>query len=179
MKSLVTDNLGFAIPSKHLAAAQEAEPGADVALGHARRPRRRRVEAEPRRHLAAAGRPHHRRRAGDRLRRPQLLLPRRAAAAEGFPYEIRVTVKLDNEAGAAGLFFGGNDGDKHFGFYPTAGKLRLTQFAGPDVYDVEDPRRLRQPRATSRANGTRSRCASRRTRSSASSTSSRSSNAAT
>jgi regulator of sirC expression with transglutaminase-like and TPR domain len=53
---------------------------------------------------------------------------------KGFPYEITVTVKLDNESGAAGLFFGGDDRDSHFGFYPSGGKLRFTRFAGPDVY---------------------------------------------
>ena len=51
-----------------------------------------------------------------------------------FPYELTVTVKLDDEAGAAGLIFGGDDGDKHYGFYPTGGKLRLTRFDGRDVY---------------------------------------------
>lgn len=51
-----------------------------------------------------------------------------------FPYELTVTVKLDDESGAAGLIFGGDGGDKHYGFYPTSGKLRLTRFDGPDVY---------------------------------------------
>ena len=50
------------------------------------------------------------------------------------PYEISVAVKLDDEAGAAGLIFGGDVGDRHYGFYPTAGKLRFTRFEGPDVY---------------------------------------------
>src|SRR5262249_31634976 len=50
------------------------------------------------------------------------------------PYELTVTVKLDDEAGAAGLIFGGDGGDKHYGFYPSGGKLRLTKFSGPDVY---------------------------------------------
>jgi regulator of sirC expression with transglutaminase-like and TPR domain len=50
------------------------------------------------------------------------------------PYEVVVTVKLDDEGGAAGLIFGGDDRDKHYGFYPTGGKLRLTRFDGPDVY---------------------------------------------
>lgn len=50
------------------------------------------------------------------------------------PYEISVNVKLDDESGAAGLIFGGDDRDKHFGFYPTGGKLRLTRFNGPDVF---------------------------------------------
>lgn len=51
-----------------------------------------------------------------------------------FPYEITVTVKLDDEAGAAGLIFGGDGDDKHYGFYPTGGKLRLTRFDGPNVF---------------------------------------------
>ncbi len=50
------------------------------------------------------------------------------------PYEIAVTVKLDDEAGAAGLVFGADGDQKHYGFYPTAGQLRLTRFDGPDVF---------------------------------------------
>jgi S1-C subfamily serine protease/regulator of sirC expression with transglutaminase-like and TPR domain len=50
------------------------------------------------------------------------------------PYEASVTVKLDDEAGAAGLAFCSDGGDVHYGFYPSAGKLRLTRFDGPDVY---------------------------------------------
>jgi serine protease Do len=49
------------------------------------------------------------------------------------PYELAVSVRLDDEAGAAGLVFASDGGDRHFGFYPSAGKLRLTQFDGPDV----------------------------------------------
>src|SRR5487761_1222204 len=49
------------------------------------------------------------------------------------PYELAVCVKLDDEAGAAGLVFASDGGNRHFGFYPSAGKLRLTQFDGPDV----------------------------------------------
>lgn len=49
-------------------------------------------------------------------------------------YEIAVSVKLDDEAGAAGLTFA-SDGDlKHYGFYPTAGQLRLTRFDGANVF---------------------------------------------
>ena len=42
------------------------------------------------------------------------------------PYEIAVVVKLDDESGAAGLVFHSDGQDRHYGFYPTAGKLRLT-----------------------------------------------------
>jgi regulator of sirC expression with transglutaminase-like and TPR domain/S1-C subfamily serine protease len=48
------------------------------------------------------------------------------------PFEIAVAVKLDDERGAAGLIFR-HDGERHYGFYPTGGKLRLTRFDGPDV----------------------------------------------
>jgi regulator of sirC expression with transglutaminase-like and TPR domain len=50
------------------------------------------------------------------------------------PYEVAVAVRLDDEEGAAGLVFHADGGDKHYGFYPSAGQLRLTRFGGPDVY---------------------------------------------
>jgi serine protease Do len=50
------------------------------------------------------------------------------------PYEVSVTVKLDDESGAAGLIFAADGGDQHYGFYPSAGQLRLTRFDGPDVF---------------------------------------------
>jgi len=51
-----------------------------------------------------------------------------------FPYELEVSLKLDNEAGAAGLVFSSDGDQKHYGFYPTAGKLRLTRFDGANVF---------------------------------------------
>ena len=50
------------------------------------------------------------------------------------PYEVAVEVRLDDEAGAAGLVFHSDGGDRHYGFYPSAGKLRLTLFDGPVVF---------------------------------------------
>jgi regulator of sirC expression with transglutaminase-like and TPR domain len=50
------------------------------------------------------------------------------------PFEVAVSVRLDDEAGAAGLVFHADGGDEHYGFYPSAGRLRLTRFDGPDVY---------------------------------------------
>jgi serine protease Do len=50
------------------------------------------------------------------------------------PYEIAVNVRLDDEAGAAGLIFAADGKDTHYGFYPTAGQLRLTRFEGPAVF---------------------------------------------
>ncbi len=49
------------------------------------------------------------------------------------PHDVAVWVKLDDEAGAAGLAFASDGGDRHYGFYPSAGRLRLTRFDGPDV----------------------------------------------
>lgn len=49
------------------------------------------------------------------------------------PYEVEVQVRMDDESGAAGLVFASDGGDKHFGFYPSAGGLRLTKFDGADV----------------------------------------------
>ncbi len=53
------------------------------------------------------------------------------------PLEITVEVRLDDESGAAGLAFASDEGDVHYGFYPSAGNLRLTRFGGPDVYSWE------------------------------------------
>jgi serine protease Do len=50
------------------------------------------------------------------------------------PYELAVSVKLNDESGAAGLVFHSDGGDKHYGFYPSGGKLRLSRFEGPDVF---------------------------------------------
>ncbi len=49
------------------------------------------------------------------------------------PFEVAVTVRLDNESGAAGLIFNSDEGDNHYGFYPSNGQLRLSRFEGPTV----------------------------------------------
>jgi serine protease Do len=50
------------------------------------------------------------------------------------PYEVAASVRLDDESGAAGLVFASDGKDTHYGFYPSAGQLRLTRFEGPNVY---------------------------------------------
>ncbi|MBT3666373.1 MAG: DUF1080 domain-containing protein [Opitutae bacterium] len=50
------------------------------------------------------------------------------------PYELEVDVRLSDESGAAGLVFHSNGKNKHYGFYPTNGSLRLTCFQGETVY---------------------------------------------
>ncbi len=61
------------------------------------------------------------------------------------PFEIAVTVRLDDESGAAGLAFHADGNDRHYGFYPSAGKLRLTRFDGPDVYSWKVLREMPTP----------------------------------
>lgn len=50
------------------------------------------------------------------------------------PFEIAVTVRLDDEKGAAGLVFHSDGDNRHYGFYPSNGNLRLSRFDGPDVF---------------------------------------------
>ncbi len=52
-------------------------------------------------------------------------------------FEVAVDVKLDDESGAAGLVFHADGGDRHYGFYPSNRKLRLTCFNGPNVLNWE------------------------------------------
>lgn len=133
MKSLVTNNLGFAVPVNALkkiyerpnpiAMEQWLTIGAldksewKTMLGGRWRQRAGRILADG---------------AGSGFGGRTLCLSERKPPA--FPYELTVTVKLDDEAGAAGLIFGGDDDGKHYGFYPTSGKLRLTRFDGPNVF---------------------------------------------
>lgn len=49
-------------------------------------------------------------------------------------YEVAVKVKLEDESGAAGLLFCSDGKDRHYGFYPSGGSLRLTRFEGADFY---------------------------------------------
>lgn len=56
------------------------------------------------------------------------------AGKPGVHFELEVEVKLEEESGAAGLSFCSDGSDTHYGFYPTAGSIRLTRFEGPDVY---------------------------------------------
>ncbi len=56
-------------------------------------------------------------------------------AVPGPVCELSVLVRLGTEEGAAGLVFGSDGADKHYGFYPSAGQLRLTRFDGPTVFN--------------------------------------------
>ena len=76
------------------------------------------------------------------------------AAAEAAVRDRASRVKLDDEAGAAGLVFRADGGDKHYGFYPSGGKLRLTRFDGPDVFSGRSST-TSPARTTAPASGTR------------------------
>lgn len=133
MKSLVTANLGFAVPINALKALIKKpnpvpmarwltigtlDPDEWTPLMEARWKQRGGL-------IKVEG-------AGSGFGGRSLCLCKRPAP--DVPYEAAVSVKLDDEAGAAGLAFAADGGDKHFGFYPSGGKLRLTRFDGPDVY---------------------------------------------
>ena len=57
----------------------------------------------------------------------------RNADVPELPFDLQVMVKLGDEQGAAGLVFHSDGNECHYGFYPSAGNLRLTRFDGPDV----------------------------------------------
>jgi regulator of sirC expression with transglutaminase-like and TPR domain len=133
MKSAVTENLGFAIPINALKPLlQKPNPVAMekwLTLGA--------LDAEEWTPLFGA---HWRQRAGRILVEGlgkgfggrSLCLSRQAPP--DVPFEIAVTVKLGDESGAAGLVFQADGNEKHYGFYPSNGELRLSRFDGPDVY---------------------------------------------
>lgn len=55
-------------------------------------------------------------------------------AEPALPFEVAVSVKMNEEDGAAGLVIH-CDGETHYGFYPSSGSLRFSRFDGPVVYD--------------------------------------------
>jgi len=55
-------------------------------------------------------------------------------ATPELPFEVAVDVLIKEQDGAAGLVFHADGGDRHFGFYPSSGKLRISRFDGPSVY---------------------------------------------
>ena len=61
------------------------------------------------------------------------------------PFEVGVQVKFTPGEGAAGLVFHADGGDKHYGFYPSNGGVRLSRFDGPDVYSWAVLRETRTP----------------------------------
>jgi serine protease Do len=133
IKSLVTENLGFAVPINALKPLLQKPNPVPMAAwltigaldpdewqplkGGRWRQRAGRILADG---------------TGEGLGKRSLCLSRRAVPA--LPFEVAVGVRLDDESGAAGLVFHSDGGDRHYGFYPSAGKLRLSRFEGPDVF---------------------------------------------
>lgn len=62
------------------------------------------------------------------------------------PYEVAVRVKFTPAEGAAGLVFHADGRDRHYGFYPSNGELRLSRFEGPDVYAWTVLQQVRSPK---------------------------------
>lgn len=50
------------------------------------------------------------------------------------PFEVAVNVKFSPEDGAAGLVFHADGKERHYGFYPSNGGFRLSRFDGSDVF---------------------------------------------
>ncbi len=133
IKSLVTPNLGFAVPSSALEPLLRKpnsvpykawltigalDPDEWEVVGSASwRQRAGRIIAEGE---------------GNGIGRRGLCLAVRQPPE--VPFEVAVTVKLEEEAGAAGLVWHADGKDSHYGFYPSNGQLRFTRFAGPDVF---------------------------------------------
>lgn len=136
MKSVVTENLGFAVPINRLKSMMEkpnpvamekwltlgtlpkSQWEAVMGASWRRKSGLIRVEGE-----------------GSGFGGRSLCIS--AATVPEVPYEVSVRVKLDDEGGAAGLAFAIDKEHRHYGFYPTAGKMRLTRFDGPTVYSWE------------------------------------------
>jgi len=133
MKSAIDDNLGFAIPAKELIDLREhPNPVAIdrwVRLGgiDAKRWSPRFGSTWQRRgsRITVSGR-------GAGFGGRSLLLSKRKVPS--VPFEIGAMVRLDDESGAAGLIFHGDGNHRHYGFYPSGGRLRLSCFLGPNVF---------------------------------------------
>ena len=144
MKSVVTENLGFAVainalkpllskpnpvPIEHWLTIGALDPSEWGSLfgAHWRQRAGRIVVEGP----------------GNGLGERTLLLSKRTTPP--LPFELAVWVRLDHEEGAAGLAFHFHEPDRHYGFYPSNGRIRFTRFDGPDFYswhvlhEVETP----------------------------------------
>ena len=131
LKSTASDNIGFAIPIQHLRGLIESPNPIPmerwVTIGALDRKRWRPIGG------------------ADWKQRAGRILVKGTGSGFGgrtlcilnesteLPVEIEVDVKLDHESGAAGLTMHSDGGQRHYGFYPSAGNIRFTRFDGPDV----------------------------------------------
>ncbi|CAN5153950.1 hypothetical protein BH23VER1_BH23VER1_14270 [soil metagenome] len=137
IKSLIADNLGFAMPSSALALLlQDPNPvGMDRWLTIGALDPTRWLTSMGGRWSQRAGRIAVDSEPGDGFGGRSLCLSTAAPQAPPEPYEIAVSVRLGDESGAAGLVFAaGAQEDAHYGFYPTGGNFRLTRFEGPTAF---------------------------------------------
>lgn len=134
LKSLVTDNLGYAV------SATELQPLLDdpnpvsmsqwLTIGKLN-PRRWQVSEDGAHWTQRSGRIRVQGLAGGFGGRSLCLS---AVEPPARPFELAVSVRMEEEDGAAGLVFHA-DGDRHYGFYPSSGQLRFSRFDGPTVYE--------------------------------------------
>lgn len=133
LKSLVTNNLGFAIAVKSLKPLLEKPNPIPMArwltigalnprewtplFGARWRQRAGRIQVEG---------------LGQGFGGRSLCLSKQAPPER--PFEVSVHVKFKPEDGAAGLVFHSDGGERHYGFYPSNGGLRLSRFDGSDVF---------------------------------------------
>ena len=133
LKSLVTDNLGFAVPSNLLKPLLDKPNPVPIkrwmTIG----------QLNPKEWTTVFG-GHWRKKgggisvshAGESFGGRALCLS--TQDVPDTPFELEVEVKLESESGAAGLAWAADGGNRHYGFYPSAGQLRLTRFDGPNVF---------------------------------------------
>ncbi|MAI73672.1 MAG: hypothetical protein CMM01_22615 [Rhodopirellula sp.] len=136
MKSAIDDNLGFAIPVKQLDALREVSNPVLyerwIHLGHVNEnewfPVFGATWTQRGGMIMARGE-------GSGFGGRALCLAK--SKTPDTPFEIAVRVRMDQETGAAGIAFHSDGENRHYGFYPSNGQLRLTCFKGPSVYSWE------------------------------------------
>ncbi|MBO61868.1 MAG: hypothetical protein CMO63_07885 [Verrucomicrobiales bacterium] len=133
LKSLVTDNLGFAVPSNLLKPLLDKPNPVPIkrwmTIG----------QLNPKEWATVFGGHWRRKGGGIHVSHAGESFGGRALCLSTMdvpetPFELAVEVKLDDEAGAAGLAWAADGGDRHYGFYPSAGQMRLTRFDGANVF---------------------------------------------
>ncbi len=133
MKSAIDDNLGFAVPIDQLTSLKDNPNPVDISrwvrLGRINEdhwtPLFGATWQQRGGRITAAG-------SGSGFGGRSLCLSKTELPKKSF--EVAVAVRLDDESGAAGLAFHSDGEHRHYGFYPSAGRLRLTCFRGPTVY---------------------------------------------
>ncbi|QDU38726.1 putative periplasmic serine endoprotease DegP-like precursor [Maioricimonas rarisocia] len=144
LKSLVTDNLGYAVTINSLKPLLEKPNPIALArwltIGRLN-PKEWQVPGDVR-WTQRAGRIHVEG-VGEGFGGRSLCLSQLETPA--VPFEVAVTVRVNEEDGAAGLVIHSDGGDRHYGFYPSSGALRFSRFDGPVVYDWQVLMETRSP----------------------------------